>query len=124
MRYYVATVGMVCALIGIVMLGRRMRLYCFGVRVRARLVRWEMRGLAEPCYHPVVSFVAHDGKVYEVTSLSGYDEPTEKTSEFTVIHPYSAPAKGFVYSFVAYWLAPFVFLLFACACWFIVHDAP
>jgi hypothetical protein len=122
MKYYLITVGIICGLLGIVLLIRRIHLYFSGIRATATFSKWEIRGFRHPAYHPVVRFTAHDGKEYEITSLSGSSPQPKTRDKYIVLYPHAKPQNGLVYSIVAYWLAPFVFLLFAYISWFTFQD--
>ena len=122
MKTYFAIVGLVLGVFGVVILIRRIHLYLVGVRASAVFSKWEMRGHRRPAHHPVVRFIAQDGKEYEVTSLVGRRPQPMIEDRYTVIYPLANPRKGLVYSFVAYWLAPFGFFLLSFAAFYVSTD--
>jgi hypothetical protein len=101
---YLLIVAIVTAIMGVVILARRISLVMRGVRAAGAFARWEVRGLRKKYYHPVIRFTAHDGEEYEFVGGPGRRKKVEGKS-YKVIYPRNAPDKAMVYSFLSYWAA-------------------
>lgn len=107
---YLVLVSTITAMMGTVLLFRRVSLFTRGVRARGEFTRWELRGARRVYYHPVVKFTAHDGKEYEFVSGPGSTRKKER-GVYGVIYPPGAPGKAMVLSFLAFWAAPLAFFI-------------
>lgn len=97
---------------GIVILWMRINLFFFGSRAIGTFVRWETRGIRGQYFHPVVSFVAHDGATYEFVGGPGRTRKKSKSS-YRVLYPPKEPEKAMTHCFISYWAAPAVFFILA-----------
>lgn len=107
---YLIVVATTTAIMGAVILFRRISLFMEGARATGTLIRWEIRGVRRTYYHPVIKFTALDGKQYEFVGSPGSTKRKER-SEYGVIYPSSAPEKAMVLSILAFWAAPAAFLI-------------
>lgn len=107
---YLVIVASITAVMGVVILLRRISLFTRGARATGVIARWESRGVHKIYYHPVVRFTAHDGDEYEFIGGPGNTRKKEK-STYGVIYPPNAPEEAMLLSFLAFWAAPPAFFI-------------
>ncbi len=107
---YLSVVAGITAVMGVVILFRRISLFTQGTGATGRFCRWESRGIRRTYYHPVVRFTADDGKEYEFVGGPGHTKKKEKDT-YRIIYPPGAPKEAMVLSFLAFWAAPPAFFI-------------
>lgn len=122
---YLSIVALGCAGAGVFLLVKRITFFLSAKRAIGRVVRWEPQGVGKRHYYPVVRFMAEDGNEYEFTGGPGYSAPTQMRC-CTVVYPAENPQVAMAGGLLAYWAAPFAFLLLASAAGFaaIIHFSP
>lgn len=109
---YLTCLSLACLVMGLVLSWKRVALFLKGRRTTGQFVRWELGGLKGQYFHPVVAFVAEDGKRYEFVGMPGSSRKWKQAS-FTVLYPAGDPDKAMIHSLLGYWAAPLAFFMFA-----------
>ena len=112
MQIYLATAGICMLLPGVILIYKRIRFLGQSSVAIGKLISYYA---LDSAYHegarthffPIVTYLAQDGKKYEITSVAGYSSKKyPEGQEFKIRYATDDPSKAFVDNFLNLWAGP------------------
>lgn len=120
LHYYLIFFGLVFLAIFVWMMKRRLNVLLSGGRAQGYVVGHEKRHSDDSTsYHPVFSFVDHQGVQHQITSDTGWSAPRPQIgTKIHIRYQKKNPELAFIDSFYHIWFAPLMLVGFALALFF------
>lgn len=113
MRGYFFFIGIICFIIGLILLVRRLRFYdCCGTATGKIVAVAERKGgNGDTLYHAVIAFTAYDGRPVRITLPHGnVSRPPPIGQSLRILYHPADPQKAYISSFMGFWATPAILL--------------